>query len=76
VKQTHADTIDFAFKIRNYLSHYSAAARRALRREYGKRFNDSKFLEPGQKLLAYKGDKLWGIFDAFEGASADMKASY
>jgi hypothetical protein len=68
--------IDEAYKIRNYLSHYSAAGRRALLRVYQQQYGMTRFLEPGQFLLAYNGRRLWGYFDAFEAASAAMKAWY
>ncbi len=32
-----------------------------------------RFLEPGQFVLAYNAQRLWVYFDAFEGASNDMK---
>jgi hypothetical protein len=72
----HCDTIDEVFKIRNYLAHYSAAARRALDRVYKDRYGLHRFAEPGRFLLARNGRRLWSYFDAFEGASSDMKAWY
>jgi len=76
VTNAHARKIDEVYKIRNYLSHYSAYARRSLARMYNDEYHNTRFLEPGQFLLAYDGQRLWSYFDAFQGASEDMKAWY
>ena len=36
----------------------------------------TRFVEPGQFLLAYKAKRLSKYFNEFEGASSDMKAWY
>ena len=46
------DKIDEFFTIRNYLSHYSDAARRKLDKLYKDKYNLHRFIEPGQFLLA------------------------
>lgn len=74
VSTAHGQKMDEAFKIRNYLAHYSAASRRALERLYKDAYKLRRFEEPGRFLLANKGRRLWSYFDAFAGASADMKA--
>lgn len=74
VSAPHSTKIDEAFKIRNYLAHYSGVARRALDRMYEQSYNMGRFEEPGRFLLAHSGRRLWAYFDAFGGASADMKA--
>lgn len=74
VTKTHADRIDEVYAIRNYLSHYSARAKRSLHGMYQAKYQMKNFLEPGQFLLAYKAQRLWKYFDAFEGASTKMKA--
>ena len=74
VGASHATKLDEVFKIRNYLAHYSAAARRALDRMYEQSYNMARFEEPGRFLLAHNGRRLWAYFGAFSGASADMKA--
>lgn len=76
VSKKHAEVIDQTYTIRNYLSHYSFKARRSLMALYKKEYNMTRFLEPGQFLLGYEGKRLWAIFEAFQCASADMKASY
>jgi len=73
VKQRNWKKIDEVYAIRNYLSHYSSKARRTLFNMYKKNYDMSRFLEPGQFLLAYEAKRLWVYFDAFENASTDMK---
>ena len=76
VTSSQAKRIDEVYKIRNYLSHYSARAKRSLHHMYRDKYEMSNFLEPGHFLLAYSAARLWNYFDAFEGASARMKAWY
>lgn len=76
VKYSHAAVIDNAFKIRNYLAHYSAVSRKSLDRVYKNKFKLKRFVEPGQFLTAYEGKRLWEVFDGFMGASSDMKGWY
>lgn len=76
VSSAHAEKIDEVLKIRNYIAHYSAAARRALDRMYKQSYTLSRFEEPGRFLLANNGRRLWSYFNTFEGASTDMKAWY
>lgn len=76
VSQAHAGKIDEVNRIRNYLSHYSTASRRALMNLYRSVYQMERFLEPGQFLLAYDAGRLWHYFDAFTGASNDMKVWY
>lgn len=73
VAPKHTKKIDEAFKLRNYLAHYSSAARRSLDRMYKNVYRLKRFVEPGRFLMAYGGRRLWRYFDAFEGASGDMK---
>lgn len=74
ITSAHTKKIDEVYSIRNYLSHYSAASSRALMHVYKTEYNMTRFLEPGQFVLAYNAQRLWAYFDAFEGASADMLA--
>lgn len=76
VSNAHANLIDEVYKIRNYISHYSASSRRALHIVYKTKHQMTRFLEPGQFLLAYEAGRLWAYFDAFEGASTEMKQWY
>jgi hypothetical protein len=43
---------------------------------YKTKYDMTRFLEPGQFLLAYSSSRLKAYFAAFEGASSDMKAWY
>jgi len=74
ISTAHGTKIDEVFKIRNYLAHYSAAARRALDRMYKQSYAMQRFQEPGRFLLANNGRRLWAYFDAFSTVSADMRA--
>lgn len=76
VSVAHTKKIDEVYTIRNYLSHYSAASTRSLMNVYKSKYDMTRFYEPGQFVLAYGAQKLWTYFDAFEGASNDMKAWY
>ncbi|MCK4415328.1 MAG: hypothetical protein KAY32_17475 [Candidatus Eisenbacteria sp.] len=73
VSAAHTEKIDEVYAIRNYLSHYSSRARRSLHRVYKSKYQMTRFLEPGQFVLAYDARRLWSYFGAFEGASRDMK---
>ena len=74
ITRAHSQKIDEIYAIRNYLSHYSGASRRALMKVYREKYQMNRFLEPGQFVLAYNAQRLWAYFDAFEGASAEMRA--
>ncbi|MFV2043777.1 MAG: hypothetical protein ACC700_11155 [Anaerolineales bacterium] len=76
VASSNINKIDETFKLRNYVAHYSSAARRSLDRMYKNVYKLAKFVEPGRFLIAYDGRRLWKYFDAFQGASQDMKDWY
>ncbi len=76
ISKGHAGAIDEVYKIRNYLAHYSGRASRTLMDVYRSKYGMHRFLEPGQFLLGYQAKRLWSYFDAFEGASDDMKDRY
>lgn len=59
ISSGHALKMDEAFKIRNYLAHYSAASRRALKRLYDEPYKLKRFEEPGRFLLANNAKRLW-----------------
>ena len=48
----NGDRIDGFFALRNYLAHYSDAARRSLQKRYKDRYSLQSFREPGHFLLA------------------------
>jgi len=76
IKESNWKKIDEVYIIRNYLSHYSSKARRSLFEMYKKKYEMTKFLEPGQFLLAYNARRSWNYFNAFIEASNDMKSWY
>lgn len=76
ISRPHTEKINEVYSIRNYLSHYSAKSKKALRTIYTNQYHMKKFLEPGQFMLAHNASRLWKYFDAFEGASEDMKKWY
>ena len=53
VSKATSARIDEVYAIRNYLAHYSYRSRRALLSMYKKKHRMTRFLEPGQFLLAY-----------------------
>ena len=52
ISKSDLSKIDEFFIIRNYLSHYSYAAKRLLMNMYTKRYKMKRFVEPGVFLLA------------------------
>jgi len=76
ISAAHTKKIDEVYSIRNYLSHYSANSKRSLFTIYKETYQMKRFLEPGKFVLAYQARRLWKYFDAFEGASEDMRHWY
>lgn len=76
ITKNRAKRLDEAYLIRNYLAHYSSLAKRSLHEMYRREYQMTNFIEPGQFLLAYGARRLNVYFDAFEGASTDMKNWY
>jgi hypothetical protein len=76
ISATHHKRLDEVYRIRNYLSHYSAKSRRSLLAVYRSEYKMQRFFEPGHFLLAHHARRLWAYFDAFAGVSTDMKATY
>ena len=74
ISKRHKNKIDDMYKLRNYLAHYSAKSRRILWHMYKTKYHYRRWIEPGMFLAGDKGKRLWECFDAFEGASSDMKA--
>ena len=73
VQNGHSSAIDEIYAVRNYLSHYSKKAKRTLMAKYRENHEMTRFLEPGQFLLAYNARRFEGFFQAFEGAAIDMR---
>lgn len=74
VTTTQAKRIDEVYKIRNYLAHYSKKSRASLFHVYQAEYKMTRFMEPGQFLLAYDARRLWMYFDSFASASKEMLA--
>jgi len=52
IPKSNGDKVDEFFKIRNYLAHYSDAARRSLKKVYRDNYGLKTFRAPGEFLLA------------------------
>jgi len=65
--------IDEFFIIRNYLSHYSFAAKRSLTRMYRKNYKMRYFREPGTFLFARNGKRLVTYIESLKKASRQME---
>jgi hypothetical protein len=74
ISTEHRAKIDEAYTIRNYLAHYSSAGTRSLKKLYTSKYRLRRFIEPGQFLMSGNGKRLWAYFDAFQGASDQLKA--
>jgi hypothetical protein len=72
-----AHRIDEFFIFRNYLSHYSSAARRSVMHVYQRSYGRKRFMEPGAFLYAAQRRggqiRLGDYVDAFLKASAEMR---
>lgn len=76
VHSSRSSAIDEMYKLRNYLAHYSSAAKRALMGMYEQKYDYQRFIEPGMFLCGHGAAMLWHYFDMLEGASQDMKDWY
>jgi len=73
IQNEQIKNISFVFKIRNYLSHYSAFSRKQLFIAYQKVFNYKRFLEPGQFLMKQEGKSFEKLIHNFKMVSIVMK---
>lgn len=66
--------INFTYKLRNYLAHYSEFSKTILFRAYKQApYNYGKFLEPGGFLLKQKGKHFGDLVHNFKKSSITMK---
>lgn len=65
--------IKLVYKIRNYLSHYSAFSKRELLTAYEKHFNYKRFVEPGLFLVKQDGKYFEKLIHNFKMVSVSMK---
>lgn len=63
----------FIYKMRNYLSHYSAFSRKQLFIAYDKTFHRRRFLEPGLFLMKERGKYFENLIHNFKMMSISMK---
>ena len=73
IKTPTAKKIDELCVMRNYLSHYSSKAKRALRQMYKKSYRLERFREPGDFLLSRGGGRLIPYIEALLDASQQMR---
>ena len=77
ITPTHRAKITDAYRIRNYIAHYSSYAKRSLDQMYkNSTYGLSRFQEPGRFLLANNGARMLSYLNAFESVSNDMKKHY
>ena len=69
-------SIQFIYKIRNYLSHYSDFSKKKLFDAYKKEYRLKRFFEPGQFLFKQKGKKFQDLVANFKYASIYMKSLF
>lgn len=73
IPKDQISTINFTYKIRNYLSHYSDFSRKKLLQAYKDRYSYRKFLEPGVFLLKQQGKNFEDLTNNFNLVSVHMK---
>ena len=74
ITNTQKEKINFTYKIRNYLAHYSEFSKMKLFRAYKKKsYNYRYFLEPGKFLLKQKGKHFEDLINNFRITSIQMK---
>lgn len=67
------DTLRDAWCMRNYIMHYSHAAKRQLMKRYKDQHGMQKFKSPGVFLAEDGGKRMLGLLDAFEAAISQMR---
>lgn len=79
IPKSNEKKIDEFYAIRNYLAHYSDAARRALLKVYETNYNLRVFVRPGRFLLATEQNadlpRMGTYINNFMGAAAAMRKS-
>lgn len=68
--------INFVYKLRNYLSHYSEFSKRILQQGYKDKYGLRRFIEPGQFLLSNNCKRFQELISSFKYASVNMKNIY
>lgn len=74
ITNSQKQKINFTYKLRNYLAHYSEFSKTNLFRSYNQPpYNYRKFLEPGRFLLKQKGKHFEDLVHNFKMSSITMK---
>lgn len=74
ITSTQKQKMNFTYKLRNYLAHYSEFSKIILLRAYRKEpYNYSRFLEPGVFLLKQKGTHFEDLINNFRMSSIYMR---
>ncbi|HHT9125615.1 MAG TPA: hypothetical protein ACFYD6_07325 [Candidatus Brocadiia bacterium] len=73
ISSKQKDSIQFVYKIRNYLSHYSGFAKRVLSKEYERKYKLNRFQEPGKFLIANNGKRFKELISDFKYVSIIMR---
>jgi hypothetical protein len=76
IKKEQLKKISFVYRMRNYLSHYSAFAERQLLNAYKNDYNYKRFLEPGTFLMKQKGKPFENLIHNFKLTSLSMKINF
>jgi len=76
ISTSQIKNLQFIYKIRNYLSHYSEFSRRKLFDAYKKKFGLKRFVEPGQFLYTNKGQRFQDLIANFKYCSINMKKKF
>jgi len=73
ISKSYMKKINFVYKLRNYLSHYSEFSKRKLFNSYKKEYNLKRFTEPGQFLISNNGKRFKELISSFKYVSITMK---
>lgn len=74
--RTQKQKLDFNYKMRNYLSHYSDFSKRKLYNDYNRLYDYKKFMEPGNFLLKNNGKHFEGLINNFKLMSVHMRQKF
>jgi len=73
IKTEQINKLNFIYKMRNYLSHYSGFSRKELLKAYDKTYKREKFLQPGYFLMKEKGKYFENLIHNFKLISISMR---
>jgi hypothetical protein len=73
IKKDRLNKLNFVYKMRNYLSHYSVFSRKQLFASYKQNYGYRRFLEPGFFLMSKKGKYFENLIHNFKLISLTME---